>query len=64
MYDEERTRKNFIDGLIYLNKTMKFRTEKDLKDYFWKKKDFYSLDIISNEEYINPRFLKDCIFVD
>ena len=64
MYDEERVRKNFIEGLITLDKRLNFKTEKALKDYLWKRKDFSSLEIISDEENINKSFLKENILLN
>jgi hypothetical protein len=64
MHDEERLRKNFIDGLISISKRLNFKTEKALKDYLWKRKDFYSLDVISDEESVNQSFLKEFILVN
>ncbi|MCW8849067.1 MAG: hypothetical protein OQJ81_03735 [Melioribacteraceae bacterium] len=61
MFNEERIRKNFIDGLSSISTKMKFQTEKELKEYLWKQKDFYRLDLISEEENNNNSFLKDFI---
>ena len=63
MYNEQRVRKNFIEGLCEVSGKMNFKTEKALKDYLWKLKDFYRLDLISDEESINKNFLKDHILV-
>lgn len=61
MYSEERARKNFIDGLSVISKRMNFKTEKELKEYLWKLKEFDRLDLISDEENINKSFLKQFI---
>lgn len=64
MYDEERGRKNFIEGLVTLDKRLNFKTEKALKDYLWKRKDFSSLEVIADEENINKSFLKEFVFLN
>ena len=63
MYNEQRIRKNFIDGLAGLCKKLNYKTEKELKDYLWKRKDFYRLDLIKDEETANESFLKDFILI-
>ena len=63
MINEQRIRKNFIEGLSGLSVKMNFKTEKALKEYLWKSKDFYRLDLISDEENINNNFLKEFILV-
>ena len=63
MYNEQRVRKNFIEGLCEVSGNMNFKTEKALKDYLWKLKDFYRLDLISDEENINKNFLKEFILI-
>ncbi len=64
MYDEKRVRKNFIEGLVTLDKRLNFKNEKALKDYLWKRKDFSSLEIITDEENINKSFLKEFVFLN
>lgn len=61
MYNEQRIRKNFIDGLAGLCAKENYKTEKELKEYLWKRKDFYRLDLITDEETANKSFLKDYI---
>ena len=61
MYSEERARKNFIDGLCVISKRLNFKTEKELKEYLWKLKEFDRLDLISDEESINESFLKEFV---
>ena len=61
MYNEQRIRKNFIEGLAGLCVKLNYKTEKELKTYLWKRKDFYRLDLIQDEENSNENFLKDFI---
>ncbi len=63
MINEQRVRKNFIEGLCEVSVNKKFKTEKALKEYLWKSKDFYRLDLISDEENKNENFLKEFILV-
>lgn len=63
MYNEERIRKNFIEGLVGLCERLNYKTEKELKDHLWKSQDFYRLDLIEDEENINKSFLKEFILV-
>lgn len=64
MYNEQRVRKNFIEGLHSISVKKNFNTEKALKDYLWKLKDFYRLDLITEEENINKNFLKEFILIN
>jgi hypothetical protein len=64
MFNEQRIRKNFIEGLSSISAKMDFTTEKQLKEYLWKQKDFYRLDLISEEENVNNSFLKEFILVN
>lgn len=64
MFNEQRIKKNFIDGLADLCAKLNYKTEKELKTYLWKRKDFYRLDLITDEENTNKNFLKDFVLVN